>query len=240
MPKYATGEVAKMCGITVRTVQFYDNKGLLHPSELSDGGRRLYSDKDVDKMRLICLLRQVGLSIASVKKLLSSPSPDKVLLTLLEEQEKQLDSEIAEHEHQKATIAQIKSRLQGNLVEGSQEFGIEDIMVNKSKLRRLRWKLVAFAAAMIATVIAARVVFAFTGAAWVCAAAIVVILLLVVLMVRMYYKDTMYICPECKTKFKPGLMRFMFAGHTLKTRRLTCPKCGYHGPCIEAYNSQEN
>jgi DNA-directed RNA polymerase subunit RPC12/RpoP len=64
-----------------------------------------------------------------------------------------------------------------------------------------------------------------------------VILLLIVLMVRLYYKETRYICPECKAKFKPNLMRFMFAAHTLRTRRLTCPECGYKGFCVEAYNS---
>lgn len=44
MPQYTTGELAKLCGITVRAVQFYDGKDLLKPSELTDGGRRLYSD----------------------------------------------------------------------------------------------------------------------------------------------------------------------------------------------------
>ena len=47
MSKYTTGELAKLCGVSVRTVQFYDTKGLLPPSELSEGGRRLYSDDDL-------------------------------------------------------------------------------------------------------------------------------------------------------------------------------------------------
>ena len=41
MSKYTTGEVAKLCGVTVRTVQYYDTRGILAPSELSEGGRRL-------------------------------------------------------------------------------------------------------------------------------------------------------------------------------------------------------
>ena len=40
MSDYTTGELARLCGITVRTVQFYDARGLLHPSDLSEGGRR--------------------------------------------------------------------------------------------------------------------------------------------------------------------------------------------------------
>ena len=47
MSDYTTGELARLCGITVRTVQFYDARGLLHPSYLSECGRRLYSEGDL-------------------------------------------------------------------------------------------------------------------------------------------------------------------------------------------------
>ena len=40
------GEVAKKMDITVRTLQHYDKEGLLSPSAMSEGGRRLYTDKD--------------------------------------------------------------------------------------------------------------------------------------------------------------------------------------------------
>ena len=40
------GEVAKKMDITVRTLQHYDREGLLSPSSMSEGGRRLYTDKD--------------------------------------------------------------------------------------------------------------------------------------------------------------------------------------------------
>lgn len=44
MSKYTTGEIAKLCGVSVRTVQYYDTRGILTPSELTEGGRRLYSE----------------------------------------------------------------------------------------------------------------------------------------------------------------------------------------------------
>ncbi|MBQ3318354.1 MAG: MerR family transcriptional regulator, partial [Spirochaetales bacterium] len=55
--KYTTGELAKLCNITVRTVQYYDSRGILVPSELSEGGRRLYSEDDLNRMKVICFLR---------------------------------------------------------------------------------------------------------------------------------------------------------------------------------------
>ena len=64
MSKYTTGELAKLCGVTtVRTVQYYDTRGILVSSEFSEGGRRLYCDEDVKQMKIICFLRELGLSI---------------------------------------------------------------------------------------------------------------------------------------------------------------------------------
>ena len=60
MSQYTTGELAKQCGITVRTVQFYDQRGILIPSALTEGGRRLYSGEDLKKMKIICFLRDMG------------------------------------------------------------------------------------------------------------------------------------------------------------------------------------
>ena len=50
MSKYTTGEMAKLCGVTVRTIQYYDTRNLLVPSELSEVGRRLYSEQDLKRM----------------------------------------------------------------------------------------------------------------------------------------------------------------------------------------------
>ena len=60
MSKYTTGEIAKLCGVTVRTVQYYDTRGILVPTELSEGGRRLYSEDDLKRMKVICFLRDLG------------------------------------------------------------------------------------------------------------------------------------------------------------------------------------
>ena len=47
MSKYTTGEIEKLCGVSVRTVQYYDTRSILVPSELSEGGRRLYTEDDL-------------------------------------------------------------------------------------------------------------------------------------------------------------------------------------------------
>lgn len=75
IPAYSIGEIAKLCGVSVRTVQYYDERGILIPSELSEGGRRLYSEDDYKKLKIICFLRDAGISIKSIGELLSESNP---------------------------------------------------------------------------------------------------------------------------------------------------------------------
>lgn len=73
------GELAKKLGTTVRTLQYYDKEGLLKPSAESDGGRRLYTDKDMIKLHQILSLKSLGFSLEDIKdRLISLDTPDDV------------------------------------------------------------------------------------------------------------------------------------------------------------------
>lgn len=73
MSEYTTGEVAQQCGVSVRTIQYYDRKGLLSPSSLSSAGRRVYDDGDVRTLEYILMLKETGLSLAAIRTVLESP-----------------------------------------------------------------------------------------------------------------------------------------------------------------------
>lgn len=111
MAKYTTGEAAKLCGVTVRTVQYYDARDILKPSELSEGGRRLYSEADIRRLRIICFLREAGLSINSISDLLSESDPGSVINTLLDEQERILRDEMAERQARLDRVEGIRREL---------------------------------------------------------------------------------------------------------------------------------
>ena len=96
MSKYTTGELAKLCGVTVRTVQYYDTRGILIPSELSEGGRRLYTDGDLRRLKIICFLRDMGLPIDAISQLLEEEEPGRVITLLLEQQAQTLHREIVQ------------------------------------------------------------------------------------------------------------------------------------------------
>ena len=62
------GEMAKRAGVTVRTLQYYHKEGVLSPSAESEGGRRLYTDKDLIALHQILSLKSLGFSLDDIKK----------------------------------------------------------------------------------------------------------------------------------------------------------------------------
>ena len=80
------GEAAKKIGVTVRTLQYYDKEGLLSPSAESEGGRRLYTDKDLVMLHQIVSLKSLGFSLDDIKgRLISLETPADVAAALTEQ-----------------------------------------------------------------------------------------------------------------------------------------------------------
>lgn len=79
-PGYMTvGEIAKKMGVTVRTLQYYDREGVLVPSAQSEGGRRLYTDKDLIRLHQILSLKSLGFSLEDIReRLISLDTPEDV------------------------------------------------------------------------------------------------------------------------------------------------------------------
>ena len=77
------GEAAKKMGVTVRTLQYYDREGVLCPSSVSEGGRRLYSDKDIVELHRILSLKSLGFSLEEIKNRLPAiDTPEEVAAAL--------------------------------------------------------------------------------------------------------------------------------------------------------------
>ena len=122
MSKYTTGELAKLCNVTVRTVQYYDKRGILIPTELSEGGRRLYSESDLQRLQVICFLREVDVPIDAISQLLEEEHPEKVISILIEQQESLLMEEIQEKQEQLEKLRELQSTVQNK-----ESFSLESI-----------------------------------------------------------------------------------------------------------------
>lgn len=81
-----TGEVAKKMNVTVRTLQHYDREGLLSPSAISEGGRRLYTDKDIIRLHQILSFKHLGFSLNDIRdRLIPLEHPADVAQILTEQ-----------------------------------------------------------------------------------------------------------------------------------------------------------
>lgn len=234
MEQYSTGELAKLCGVSVRTVQFYDTKDLLHPSTLTEGGRRLYTQGDASRLRLICLLKSFGLSLDSIRGILESEAPEKVLSTLLEEQTGQIAAQIKELQTRKETLETIQKSIQrGQIASVDALYDATQQISGNRRLRRTHAKMLLYGCLMQVAEITTILIWILRGVWWPFAAVMPLVLAAAVLVMRMYYREVDYICPDCGTRFKPARKQFIFADHTYKTRKLTCTHCGYAGYCVE-------
>lgn len=223
MSKYTTGELAKLCGVTVRTVQYYDSRNILVPSQLSEGGRRLYSEDDLQKMRIICFLRELDLPLNTIAQLLSEAHPENTIELLLEQQEQLLRSEIAAGEKKLGKLTQLKRELR--VLEHVSVESIGDIayrMENKSKLRKIH-------AVMLGVGIPLEILEGLTflyallsGIWWPYLLGLAAVITGSIWLVQYYYKNVKYLCPQCHTIFRPGFWEMLFARHTPSTRRITC------------------
>lgn len=86
------GEMAKKYGVTLRTLRFYEDKGLLNPKR--EGATRLYTRRDRARLKLILLGRKVGFSLRDVKQMIDLYDPTgtnaKQLRLTLDKSDKQL------------------------------------------------------------------------------------------------------------------------------------------------------
>ena len=241
---YTTGEIAKLCGVSVRTVQYYDDRGILIPSTLSEGGRRLYSEEDLKRMRIICFLRETGLPINSISALFAEEKPESIISILLEEQEKALREELSERQ----TKLELLEGIQKELKE-IEDFSVESIgdiahiMKQKSKLTKMRWIMVLTGIPVSILQWVSIVLWITNGLWWLFAAWACIAVPCGIAVSVHYFRHVAYICPECHTVFRPNFTEAFWAYHTPKMRRLTCPKCTRKGLCVEVYaepNSKED
>ncbi len=105
------GEVAKKMGTTVRTLQYYDKEGLLSPSAESEGGRRLYTDKDLVILHQILSLKSLGFSLNDIKQRLIPLETPTDVATALTEQADSIREKIEQLTASLTAIEQLKTEV---------------------------------------------------------------------------------------------------------------------------------
>ena len=70
-------EVSALTGVSIRTLQYYDKIGLLHPTEYTEAGYRLYDDMALETLQQILLFRELEFPLKDIKEIISSPDFDR-------------------------------------------------------------------------------------------------------------------------------------------------------------------
>jgi len=240
MSKYTTGEIAKLTGVTVRTVQYYDTRGILVPSALSEGGRRLYSENDLKRMKIICFLRDMDLPIDAISQILKEEHPEKLISLLIEQQENILSDEITEKQEKMHRLQELKNGMRGKEDFSFETIGdIAVIMEGKKKLKKMRWMMILTGTPVTALQWFSIIFWIIKGIWWPFVLWLLVAIIYGTLVSRYYFTHVKYICPECHEVFRPAFKEAFWANHTPTARKLTCTACGHKGFCVEVWGGDD-
>ena len=93
---YKVNEFARLCGVTPRTLKYYEERNLLHPAYTKENGYRYYSISQIDEVSAILLFRDYGFSLDEIKKIMEQDDLSGVeqrmnmMMSIIEEQKQKL------------------------------------------------------------------------------------------------------------------------------------------------------
>ena len=228
---YSTGELANLAGVSIRTVQYYDQRGILTPTALTEGGRRLYTDSDLEQLRMICFLRDLGFSIEQIRKVLAEENAAQVLELLLVDHIATAKEDLAAKEQQVDIAVKILDRLRKQDPQ-SLDF-LMDISLSMKNQKAWKKRFITLIVCLtVETLLFVAGAYLLQLTIWKYFL-IPVFFLFLLGTLYWYYQNISYLCPSCHQIFEAKWTEFALAGHTPRTRKLTCPHCHQKSYCLE-------
>ncbi|MBR5791837.1 MAG: MerR family transcriptional regulator [Ruminiclostridium sp.] len=105
--EYSIQALARLSGVTTRTLRWYDEIGLLKPSRVAESGYRYYGPQEVDRLQHILFFRELGVELAQVKIHLEDPSLDRLALL-----QKHLSALEGERDRLETLIQSVRTNIQ--------------------------------------------------------------------------------------------------------------------------------
>jgi DNA-binding transcriptional MerR regulator len=88
--EYTVQKLGSLAGVSTRTLRYYDEIGILKPARINSSGYRIYGQAEVDRLQQILFYRELGISLDSIKEIVTAPSFDGAA-ALKEHREKLLE-----------------------------------------------------------------------------------------------------------------------------------------------------
>lgn len=235
MMLYQTGELAEMCNVTIRTVQYYDNKGLLSActNNSTHNNRRYFDETSKEKLETILILKSFGFKLKDIKRILDGQVELKVIRALINDKLMQVDKDIRNLKTLQREMKQYQTYISKNSTQpltkiiDTQQYIKTNRQYNKIPLAFIS-KLLPLS--IVQNVI---VIYSIYKKSW--KPILLNLPLLFVLTLRItyrYYRSIEYLCPSCQQMFTPEFITWTLARHTSNTRELKCSKCQEINDCI--------
>ncbi|MBY0598056.1 MerR family transcriptional regulator [Bacillus bingmayongensis] len=127
-------KVRELTGVTVRTLRYYDQIGLLKPASKTEGGHRLYTNEEIKKLHQVQFLKKVGFPLHEIKDMLGSNAWD-----WSDSLKSQLSFVIKEQENLKKIELSLREMIHGIAIEGEENWiAIQKIMQLSSKDKEIQ------------------------------------------------------------------------------------------------------
>ncbi len=111
--EWTIGDVARLSGVTSRTLRHYDSIGLLTPVGTAPGGRRLYGRDELVRLQQILVLRELGVDLPSIGRVVRSGDDRRTQLQVLRRHHERLVAERERYDRLAATVATTMRSLDG-------------------------------------------------------------------------------------------------------------------------------
>ena len=109
---YSSGEFARMAGVTLRTIRYYDKQNILKPSLVSEAGARFYTDEDFARLQQILLLKYLGFSLDDIREMTVADSDYHFMLDSLKIQLKLVQDRIEQMQLEEQAIKDTTESIQ--------------------------------------------------------------------------------------------------------------------------------
>lgn len=117
--EYTIQALSKLAGVSARTLRYYDEVGLLHPSRTTEAGYRIYTTEQIDILQQILFYRALGFPLKQIQSIMQAPDFDR--LTALEHQRNTLIKEQERLSHLATTINRTIQYTKGEIMMKDQE-----------------------------------------------------------------------------------------------------------------------
>ncbi|PNZ26722.1 MerR family transcriptional regulator [Staphylococcus rostri] len=236
MATYAIGDLAKMFNISTRTLQYYDEKGVLPPAYVNDNNYRVYTDQEVEKLKLILLMKTLGMQLKEIQALIQAEGTLDTVRLILDQKHQALEQAIQKQQAQQKQIRAMQQMMNETSQSSITKLQDMDRMIMKNEnLKPLRVKTIGFASIGTLSLWSGVWLGAKTSSLTYPLLGVGVSVGLAYYLTKDYYHQVQYMCPNCQHVFIPSMRTFIFASHTPSTRKLTCPSCQFTGQCVEVY-----